>query len=274
MEIVGYRDMGKLSHEEIAEIASLEANIFKYKPFGEYKICEDINCRKLVSYEEDSEENICPCCKSKTVHYSPVDNLTKYLQFLYAQNTAGAIIKDDSNKIVGASIGFVSNFDNAFNSINYRGGYNRDDFLSLAKTRTGRNLSPNTQVVCANRIVIDKKHRGSGLYSHLLRVNLNELAEYDNLPAIGDTMIETKLFPLVIASGYLPTQFDRFGGVGLATSDFGKFRDRVNMPDNEFEKRYKAELQKARRLQRQLKLRCAFSEKKYIGTQLLSDIFP
>ena len=217
-------------------------------------ICTDISCRRVVSAEEafnltfKSSLNIsikeleisdvpiktCPCCTSPLTLYTPVKSLIEYLKYLFAQNAYGAFAIDANGEIAGESITFKAPLSGAFLSLNYRGGYSLEVFKRIIEDKTGNKVSDDDEFICSNRIATSRQQRRKGIYSQLLRANLNIYPEHDTYPGIGDTKINTKLLPLVLASGYETLEIDHTGGIGLYTERFGMFRKIVNQERKEF----------------------------------------
>jgi predicted GNAT family N-acyltransferase len=299
-KIIIHPNMSKLPEDLLQELASQEREWYGYdnggRGFGEYAICSDPKCRRAQSVEDsypqvlespgqyiplsDLEENgaqlsPCPDCNGSTELLLDPKYFTEYLKFYFSWKVHGALLMHD-DKIKGAVSAFTGQLREVFeDNINYRGGYNVDEFIEkiARKTKKPPKEVASQKVACCNRIAISHDMRGNGYLPKLLKAVLDQHPEHDHLPGIGDARTSGPIYPLAKITGYKPVIEDQYGYTCFYADRFGNFRDAFNLPPEEFKIKHSEELRNIRVWQQRHIQDKPNGPKRIVGAPLLHEIF-
>lgn len=248
LQIQVYPDMAEISDDKLQQLALKEREWFGYglegRGFGEYAICSNENCRRILSVEdvypntsnsyisleilEKDGINLpgCPDCNCSVEPLLDPKYFADYLKMYFAQKVYGALLMS-GDEIKGAITAYKAPFQTAFEgNINYRKGYDLEKTIDLiAKiTQKTKDEIRKMEICCCNRIGMDKDIRGQGHLAKLARAVLDQHPEFDELPSLGDAKITGPVYPLAVAAGYQPVSEDSYGNTLFYSDNFGKFR--------------------------------------------------
>lgn len=302
LQIVAYPNMSAMPEQTLQKLAAKEREWFGYgmegRGFGEYAICSDANCRRILSVEdvypqikEAPDQYIplnelekdgaklpcCPDCNGKMELLLDPEFFPKYLRLYFSQKVYGALLMD-GDEVKGAVSAFKATFEDAFmGNVNYRQSYDLDEVLERVASLTGKTPDEiRAQVVAnCNRLGIDKDIRGQGHLAKLASTALNQHPENDEFPSLGDARIIGPVYPFAVASGYEPIAEDEYGNALFYAEKFAGFRDFFNLTTEEFLAKNGEKLKKVRAWQKQ---RVAEFKKKdnvrrIKGVPLLREVF-
>lgn len=266
------RDFGALEDGTIVSITDLERECFGYEGFGEYLVCSDPECRRLQSVDEvydvdDSTEKYvplseleikgpkipaCPCCEGETELLIPRAEMANYLKWYYQRAVFGALLLDSEGNVQGETLAYhYTRLGDAFDDMNYRKGYEADDYFAEMDELLARDAR-NAEVVVWNRIAISKLFRGFGNFNGLIKACLDQHPEYDDLPLIGDTKFGSNLWPLLRAIGFEDVLTDDKRGVAVMLGRYGTLREIAGLSQGEFKAKYGERLQHFRAEQKRI----------------------
>jgi len=294
IKIVTYPDMSKLEELRLKSLAELEREVWGY--YGEYAICSDINCRAVQSISEvydgvDDEENFirlaelekngallpdCPVCKQSSELFFPPNIMTKFLKHQFSSEIFGALLIDQNKDVQGCTIASRGKLVNIFNSFNYRLSYPQKEWLASIADCLGEEYKDGLKdVVSWNRLEIAHDLRGRGYFFPLLKALLDLHREYDNLPVIGDTRFESRVYPFLKAVGYQDIIADKHGWLTVALKRYKRLREAVSLTRSDLKNAFQKKLQKKRELQKKhlAKLKLPKQQKCYKGIPSLTSLF-
>ena len=295
ISIVPFEDMNQLDDEGLRELAEKEREWFGYEGFGEYAVCSDPECRRVLSIDEvygtkDTNEQFvslkelekdgpklpdCSDCHNPTEILMQPELFIKYLRWAFQKKTFGALLKVNG-KIEGEALFAVGRLQDLFNeNLNYQFAYNYEEFMRNISDLAGRELTGDEEFVCGTRLGVSRPYRGLGNFAEMNRKALELHPKYDDLPKIGGTRIDSALFPLTRAIGYEPILPDGKGGVSLYLDKTSKFREALSLQPDEFKRVFGPALEKHRLSQAQYvkeHLEIFAEPKRVVGVPLLPEI--
>ncbi len=271
IEIMQYPDMSQLPDDKLHELAKQEREWFGYKGFGEYAVCTNPECRRVLSVDEvygvkdTLQEYVpleelertrevdlrCPDCEAKAEFMLHPELMARYLKLYFSQKVYGALLLKEG-KIEGSSVSFVAPLrDGVESNINYRGTYDVDGIVREIAQRIEMTIeeAASHETLFWNRMALSRKVRGGQNFANLAAAVLNQHPEYDDLIAVGETRRDSNLYPLIHAFGYEDLQYDPYGGVAILLRKAGDLRRAVSMPRDEFRHEFGDRLAEGRDIQ-------------------------
>ncbi len=300
MQIVAYPDMSEMPEETLQKLAAKEREWFGYgmegAGFGEYAICSNPECRRILSVEDaypqvneatgkyiplaelEKDGINLPCCPDCSGPMEPLLDpafFPEYLRLYFSQKVYGALLMD-GEEVLGSVSAFTAPFEMAFeDNINYREGYDIDNVIERISKLTNRTPDEirNQVVVCCNRIAIDHSARGNKLIPELINKTLSINPENDDLPFIADVKRPGNLYGMFNAYSAHPIQEDEFRGSFIYAEETSQIREGTGLSNEEFEKRLKQIAEKIKRNQQERLQEEGLKPFHAIGVPLLREVF-
>jgi len=300
LQIVAYPNMADIPEETLQKLAAKEREWFGYgmegRGFGEYAICSDPECRRILSIEDvypqikkapgqyiplneleadGAQLPCCPDCNGEMELLLDPNFFSEYLRLYFAQKAYGVLLMKNE-KVLAAVSAFTAPFEMAFeDNINYRGGYDLDEVLENISNITGKTPDEirNQIVVCCNRIAIDHSMRGKKLIPELIHRTLGIHPDNDELPCIADLKRPGNLYGMFNAYGFHPIQEDEFRGSFVYAEQTSQIREGTGLSNEEFENRLKQVANNIKRKQQKRIQNEGLKPFYGVGVPLLREVF-
>lgn len=300
IEIVPYEDMSKIPEDTLQKLAEKEREWFGYgmegKGFGEYAICSDPKCRRVLSIEDvyptvkeapdgyiplnqlEQDGINLPCCPDCSASLEPLldpQYFTEYLRLYFSQQVYGALLME-GNEVKGAVSAFNAPFEQAFEgNVNYRQSYDIDEAVAKISELTGQSPDEirNQVVACCNRIALDPSVRGRGFLTKLIKTALNQKPKNDDYPSLGDAKVFGPVYALANAVGDMPVIEDDCGNSLFYSKRFGNFRDAFNLSSEDFRAQYGPKIREFKLAQQERRKTEELKPIKVKGVPLLRERF-
>jgi|GEM_PF-3486171 len=290
-KITSYEDLSVLDDRTLDSIIAHEREAFGYKGYGEYAFCTNPGCRRIQSIDEvygtsDTNKGYvpleelekdgcklpdCPDCKSPSLLVFDPKYLKPHLAKLY-RDAYGALLTDEGGAVRGTCIAQATNLRGYFEDMNYREGFDWEQFRSKTEEVLGIKAKPDTETIATNRVAINRPFRDGGTFLKLgAAAALHMKPDYNDLPAFACVRFDGSVLPLLEAIGYKQLVEDQHGTVAIGIEKFGEIKKAFNLPIQEFGQKYSSEITK-NTIKARAKVQLEAGPKYYRGVSLLDDL--
>ena len=214
MQLKTYKNASNIEEKYLSDLAQRQAECWWAKPFEEYKICKNENCRALFSIEEvlwnvmeirnpqSSEVDFrCTECWDETEEIYEKEKFIMLMKEYFLWKVSWLLVIDEKDSVEG--FGFVTKtnirelMEFEFNT--RPSSYNIEESIKkLWEILYEDEHSENQEIICFNQIYLSPLVRSSKLsyeaFKTLFEINKDE---YWDIPLVWDTRYDNKFYPII-----------------------------------------------------------------------------
>lgn len=238
MKILSYKKASDIEEKYLSSLVDSEIECWWQKPFDEYKICKNPECKAVYSIEDIYEnlrnyrnrvdntisENFrCLDCDSKTEFIYEKNEFVEIIKEYIKWEVSRVLLIDELEKVEGFWVLSKDSLENIIYKIFDSRPWSWDKekaILEVSKKIFWNNNSRNEEFICSHQIYISPFAREWNIAVDLLRelFSLNESFRW--LPIIGETRYDSKFYPITRIMWYQDILNDKYGTVLQASSSY------------------------------------------------------
>ncbi|MDD5213607.1 MAG: GNAT family N-acetyltransferase [Candidatus Gracilibacteria bacterium] len=228
MELKSYKKASEIPKKYLASLVDAEIECWGSRPFDEYKICTNPNCKAIFSIEDIYEtvanyinrindelaKNFkCSCCNSKTELIYEKNKFLEIIKEYIKGEVSRVLLIDDNERVEGFGVLSKTNLSGA---INYEfatrpASYDKEELLkSLSKELFGTEDAGEEQISLLHQIYVSHLYRGTGFGKQILN-SILEFNGNDNIPILLETRYDSEFYPISKTLGFKNIMNDKYG---------------------------------------------------------------
>ncbi len=228
MEIVTYKKASEIEEKYLSSLVDAEIECWGSRPFDEYKICSNPECRAIYSIEDiyetiddyrnrvDEKLSLdfkCSICELDTELIYEKTEFLEVLKEYIKWEVSWVLLIDDNEKVEW--FGVLSKTSLSW-AINYEfatrpGSYDKEDLLKLlSKELFWTKDAGNEQIALLHQIYVSKNLRKWNISFEMLNKLISLNLEYWNIPVIWETRFEGDFYPISRTMGFNDIESDKY----------------------------------------------------------------
>ena len=242
MQLQTYKNASNIEEKYLSDLAQRQAECWWSKPFEEYKICKNDNCRALFSIEEvlwnlmeirnpqSSEVDFrCTECWDETEEIYEKEKFISLMKEYFLWEISAILITDDQDSvewfwvISKTTIRWVMELE--FNT--RPGSYEIEETIKkLWKILYDDENAENEDVICFHQIYLSPLIRNSQLsYAALKELFEINRQDYSNIPTIWEAKYDNKFYPISRSIWFQDFIHDEYGYIMQHISHYSDVLD-------------------------------------------------
>ena len=248
MQIKSYQDASDIEERYLHGLANSQAECWWAKPFDEYRICTNENCKTLFSIEEvlwdilnirkselRNSHFSCTQCNSETEEIYETQYFISEMKKYFLWEVSAVLIIDESDNIEGfwvlskTTIKGVTEFE--FNTRVW--SYDQDQIIiDISKALYWVENAENEDIICFHQIYLSPLIRNSQLSYEALK-SLFEINEerYKEIPLIWEPRYDNRFYPILRSIGWENLTHDKYWYVIQYLEKYGDMLEFLNTHD-------------------------------------------
>lgn len=220
MQIESYKHWNTIPDDLFSSMVQTQIECWWQEPFWEYMICENTQCRKIVSIElaeeiKDWSKISCPCCSGgmkKIYEYSEFYDILK--EYFNWKVSAILLLNEwESNKEI---LWFWSlSLTNIEGVVDLELATRPSSFHpATLKELLATHLFPggieDDNIVCCHQIYIAERIRTIALFWEMQTALMQTNPEYSDMPVVLETRFDSRLYPILRSVWFEDLTYDQY----------------------------------------------------------------
>ena len=250
MEIKTYEKASNIEEKYLSSLVDGEIECWWSRPFDEYKICSNRECRALYSIE-DIYENIknyrnrlddilsqnhkCEICDSETEFIYEKNNFLKQIKEYVKWEVSRVLLIDDFDNVEWFWVLSKDSLENIIYKIfdSRVWSWDKEKIIWLISNRIFWNDdSRNEKFICSHQIYISPFAREWNIAIDLLRTLFSLNKSFKWYPIIWETRFDSKFYPITQIMWYQDLTYDKYWTVLQVSNDYDLVLNLFNSIDS------------------------------------------